>query len=304
MTYAAVVVSYNRLDLLKKCLAALEGQTRPLDEIIVVDNGSSDGSADYVANAHPGVTLFRTGENLGGAGGFAWGLEIAIAHGHRGAWLMDDDAEAELDALAPIVGLFDECEPAPAFVASIVTAGRDNFNRRNPPVVSTDAEKQVLANRLGGIAVDTATFVGVMINLEEAARTHLPLMDFFIWLDDSEYTRRISAGRFAIALPASMINHPDNKPVSNDMGGRLFYFLRNYTWYIRARKESRGKNLLDTIGLFIHAFRQFFVAADKKLWLSCVVRGFGQGALRRPTHQQPGSLIATLSPTERAAIGC
>ena len=46
MKFAAVVVSYNRIELLKRCLDALEHQTRPLDEIIVFDNVPSAGSAD------------------------------------------------------------------------------------------------------------------------------------------------------------------------------------------------------------------------------------------------------------------
>jgi GT2 family glycosyltransferase len=304
MTLSAVVVTYNRMELLKKCLSALKQQTRPLDEIIVIDNGSSDGSADYVARNHPDVTLFRTGKNLGGAGGFAWGIEIALAHGHAGVWLMDDDAEPEIDAFLPIAQTYEFMDPKPVFLASLVTAGRDHFNKRNPPVICSDAEKQVIAHMHGGFAVDTATFVGVMINLEEAAKTHLPLSDYFLWLDDSEYTRRLSDRGIAMTLPQSMINHPDNKPVSTDMGARLFYFLRNYLWYIRERNGRLSTDMLDAIGLVVHAMEQFSVSADKRVWVSSVVRGFAQGLLKRPRHQAPGSLLATLTQAERAAIGC
>lgn len=302
MTFAAVVVSYNRRELLEKCLTALENQTRPLDEIIVVDNGSTDGSAEYVAEHHPDVFLFRTGSNLGGAGGFAWGVEIALAHGHEGAWLMDDDAEPELDAVAPLIEAFETVSPTPSFVASLVTAGRGKYNRRNPPVISHDAERQVVAHAHGGIAIDTATFVGVMVNLRLAAKTHLPLSDFFIWLDDSEYTHRLSRHELALVLPASMINHPDNAPVSNDMGGRLFYFLRNYLWYIRERQGKLSTDMLDRAGLVIHAVKQFPVAADKKLWATSVAKGFTQGLFARPRRQKPGALLATLAPEERARV--
>lgn len=304
MTFAAVVVSYNRLGLLKQCLDALEHQTRPLDEIIVVDNGSTDGSAEYVAGEHPDVTLFRTGKNLGGAGGFAWGVEIALAHGHDGAWLMDDDARPELDAAAPLISLFESMDPEPSFLASLVTAGRDRFNVRNPPGVSTDAQKQVAATRHGAMAIDTATFVGVMINLHAAARTHLPLADFFIWMDDAEYTFRLSRRGPALAVVSSQVNHPDDKPVSNDMAGRLFYFVRNRLWFIKERPHSFGDDALEVERLVQNCLQQLLVAKDKKLWAQSVASGFWQGAVRRPRHQRPGSLLATLSAQQRAAIGC
>ncbi|MCC9053035.1 glycosyltransferase family 2 protein [Microbacterium sp. F2E] len=304
MTFAAVVVSYNRLPLLKKCLAALEGQTRRLDEIIVVDNGSTDGSADYVEQEHPSVTLFRTAKNLGGAGGFAWGVEIALARGHQAAWLMDDDAEPELDAAEPLVRVFETLEEKPTFLASLVTAGRGVFNERNPPVVSTDARRQTIAADHGGFAVQTATFVGVMVNLEVASKMALPMSDYFIWMDDSEYTHRLSDRGLAMVIPTSMVNHPDSQPVSNDMGPRLFYFVRNRLWYVRSRTSPIGIDMIDVLGLVVHALRQFPVARSKRAWFSAVARGFSEGALKRPRIQAPGELIASLSRAQRKAIGC
>lgn len=302
VSFAAVVVSYNRVELLKKCLAALKGQTQPLDEIIVVDNGSTDGSAEYVEQHHPDITLFRTGSNLGGAGGFAWGVEIAIARGHRGAWLMDDDAEPELDALAPIAALYDSADPAPAFVASLVTVGRTKINKLNGGVFSTDLERHVQAAQWDAVAVDMVTFVGVMINLDVAARTHLPVSDFFIWVDDAEYTARLSDRGIGVMLPSSRVNHPDDKPASNDMGWRLFYYLRNRLWYVRARRTSFGRMGLEFIALCIHAVKQFPVAASKKLWLTSVARGLWLGLFTRPQTRQPGELLRTLDSSARAAL--
>lgn len=304
MSHAAVVVSYNRIELLKKCLHALENQTHPLDEVIVVDNGSTDGSADYVEAEHPDVTLFRTGANLGGAGGFAWGVEIALAHGHDTAWLMDDDAEPELDAAAPLIATFERMNPRPAFLASLVTTQRGAVNRNNSPEISQDTAEQVRASELGGVAIDSATFVGVMINLHEAATTHLPLDDFFIWFDDLEYTNRLSHRGFAMMLMQSMINHPAIKPVRKDMAGRLFYFARNSIWTTRERESNWSTDLVDVLGLSHHCLNQFFAARDKKLWARSVSRGYWQGFTRRPRHRRPGSLLATLTPQQRAAIGC
>lgn len=304
MTFAAVVVSFNRLEYLKKCLMALENQTQPLDEIIVIENGSTDGSAEYIDQHHPNVTVYRTGKNLGGAGGFAWGIEIAIAHGHEGAWLMDDDAEPELDAVAPLIKAFESMTPKPVFLASLVTAGRGTFNTRNPPVVSRDARKHVQASELGGIAIDAATFVGVMINLVEAERTHLPFSDFFIWIDDSEYTHRLSRKGLAMTIKESQVNHPVAKGIGEDMGSRLFFHIRNSIWYVREREATFGANLFDILALIQHSLLQGIAARSKKDWLFAVVKGYWQGLTTRPSRQMPGDLLATLAPSERTAIGC
>src|SRR5690606_16539980 len=74
---AAVIVAYNRAELLREALDALAAQTRPLDVVIVVDNASTDDSP-AVAAQHPlGVRLVTLERNTGGAGGFAAGLALA-----------------------------------------------------------------------------------------------------------------------------------------------------------------------------------------------------------------------------------
>ncbi|HSJ32924.1 MAG TPA: glycosyltransferase, partial [Longimicrobiales bacterium] len=62
------IVSWNTRDELARCLTALQRCERDM-EVVVVDNDSSDGSADMVAQSFPGVRLIRAGRNLGFAGG-------------------------------------------------------------------------------------------------------------------------------------------------------------------------------------------------------------------------------------------
>ena len=85
----AVVVTYNRLPLLRRCLAALQAQTAQGLRVLVVDNASADGTAEYLKTlAMPGLVCRILTENLGGAGGFAYGMQAAAAcrrqsHLHR-----------------------------------------------------------------------------------------------------------------------------------------------------------------------------------------------------------------------------
>ncbi len=77
MTVAAVIPHWNRRDLLEPLFASLAAQTRPFDEIILVDNGSTDGSA-ALAERH--ATVIRLQQNLG----FAAAVNRGIAANERG----------------------------------------------------------------------------------------------------------------------------------------------------------------------------------------------------------------------------
>ena len=96
----AVVVTYNRLPLLRRCLAALQAQTAQGLRVLVVDNASADGTAEYLKTlAMPGLVCRILTENLGGAGGFAYGMQAAAELGCKAVWLMDDDTLPEPQAL-------------------------------------------------------------------------------------------------------------------------------------------------------------------------------------------------------------
>lgn len=303
MSVAAVVVSFNRLDYLKKCLRALEAQTRPLDEIIVIENGSTDGSAEYVTQNHPGITLFETGANLGGAGGFAWGIELALQKGHSFAWLMDDDAEPRPAALAPLLDVMESDSP-PAFAAPLVRDQNGAVVPGNLPPVSTNAASQLRAQRLGGTAISHTTFVGALIDLKLAAATTLPYADFFIWFDDVEYTQRLARSSFGILLMSSEIQHPNNVAVV-DMGWRLYYFLRNSLWLTRLGRPTKVmayKPVVRFVGLAILAARQFPVAKSKKTWLSGTFRGLYAGMFTLPRPLEPGELWNGLGPERRSSL--
>lgn len=303
MSVAAVVVSYNRLDYLKKCLSALEHQTHPLDEIIVVENGSSDGSADYVRSNHPGITLFETGANLGGAGGFAWGIELALDHGHSLAWLMDDDAEPHGDALAPLVRAM-ESDPRPSFAAPLVEDTNGAIVVGNLPTISTDATAQIAAQKLGGIALAHTTFVGVLVDLKLSAAMPLPYADFFIWFDDVEYTKRLAKSSFGVHIVDARMKHPNNAGVK-DMGWRLYYYLRNQLWLTRLNPRPwslTARPVFRLAELVLLALQQFRVAKNKRMWASSTVRGLVEGMFRLPAVVHPGELLSTLAPEKREQL--
>ena len=104
---AVIIVNYNAGDMLARCLEALERQTFRDFCTIVVDNASSDGSADAIDTRFSNVTLLRSGSNLG----FAAGNNLGLVHAQNCRWvaLLNPDAFAEPDWLERFINASEEC---------------------------------------------------------------------------------------------------------------------------------------------------------------------------------------------------
>lgn len=197
MKVAAVVVTYNRKELLRECLQALLNQTRPLDEIIVVDNASTDGTDQMIPEEFPQITHVRLPENIGGAGGFHEGMKLAYEKGHDWIWVMDDDAIAEHDSVEKlsivIAGLGDQADKS-CLWSQIVDGEK----------ADSTSDKVILK------PVESAMFVGFAVSSKLIERVGLPRTDFFIYYDDDEYCSRIRrADGVILKVLGSVIHHKD-----------------------------------------------------------------------------------------------
>ena len=88
MKICAVVVTYNRLELLKLTIEKLLGQNRKLDEVIIINNASTDGTKEFLESLGDKITYVSLEKNLGGAGGFSEGIRKAYENGHDYFWIM------------------------------------------------------------------------------------------------------------------------------------------------------------------------------------------------------------------------
>ncbi len=96
MNIIAVVVTYNRMELLKRNIRCLQ-QNKPISSIVIVNNGSTDGTTEWLA-AQEGLTVINQ-TNVGGAGGFYTGIQYAYQAGADWIWCMDDDVFPRADCL-------------------------------------------------------------------------------------------------------------------------------------------------------------------------------------------------------------
>lgn len=209
----AVLVTRNRAGSLLQVLDALDSQTRRPDRIVVVDNASTDDTAAFLtarAATDPRLHPLRLDRNLGGAGGFAEGIRVACRLGAEQLWLSDDDAIPRPDTIATLIDALDRFEQSHArrapFACSRVVWTDGSHCEMNTPRPVWDWPR--FLTETGGVAlVDSCSFVSVLIPRWAVERHGLPLAEYFIWFDDAEYTRRLSADHPGLYVPASVIRH-------------------------------------------------------------------------------------------------
>ncbi|MBC7915421.1 MAG: glycosyltransferase family 2 protein [Pyrinomonadaceae bacterium] len=211
MKIIAVIVTYNRLELLKKCVKAVNMQTLRPDMIIVINNGSTDETKEWLSRQD--VTTY-TQENIGGAGGFSTGVKMAYAHGTDWIWLMDDDTISESNALQQLqmalIGMNPQQDKV-GFLSSSVLWTDGNTHEMNRTYLLNDKKK--LANLSltsnGNLPfIQFGTFVSMLLSSKAVEKVGLPIKEFFIWSDDVEYSKRIiGSGLAGIAVNTSVAIH-------------------------------------------------------------------------------------------------
>jgi rhamnopyranosyl-N-acetylglucosaminyl-diphospho-decaprenol beta-1,3/1,4-galactofuranosyltransferase len=285
---AAVVVTYNRRQLLMESLAALQAQTRPADTVIVVDNASTDESAAAVGERFPAVRLERLARNTGGAGGFAFGMALALATDADLIWLMDDDTVPEPGALAALLDARDRHPGGPpALIASRVvwTDGRPHpMNTPRVKPFARAAERRAAA-AAGCQPIRSASFVSVLVDAGVAARRGLPRADYFLWNDDFEFTTRLLRGQAGLLCPASVVVHKTAAFGATDLdpGPRFFYEVRNKIWTLRSGAALAPAERVLYGGSTLRRWaRTFARSGDRRALRSSLVRGIAAGVRTRP----------------------
>ena len=299
----AVVTTWNRLLLLEECLAALAGQTHRPAVAVVVDNACTDGTPqrlDALARRHADLDVVHLSTNVGGAGGFAVGIERALTHAPDLLWLLDDDTVPTKTAADELVGAWLAYSEAargrprgrstarrPAVLASKVvwTDGRDH--PMNTPRAKPDAlpgERRAAA-RVGCVPIRSASFVSVMCDAGVVARRGVPVADYFVWNDDFEYTTRLLRGNRGLYCPASVVVHKTGTfgAIDADPGERFFHEVRNKVWtFTRSNGLNPAEKALYAGSTARRWLRTLRGATDRATLRRGLVRGLREGLLTSP----------------------
>lgn len=241
------VVTYNRLQLLKKNIQSLREQTYQDKQIIVVNNGSTDGTKQWLDEQTDLIVIHQ--ENSGGAGGFYTGLKYIAENGFEYCWCMDDDVICEPTALEEFINATKKLSSNEwGFLCSIVIDSNNNLT--NVPEIDfrpSDSKEPNWGEKLdiSLIKVRYASFVSVFIPTKIIYQYGLPLKDFFIWGDDTEYTTRLSNHLPCYQVGKSKVQH-----------------LRSMTQGLQFLEEKNSNRMR----LYFYMFRNQFFLAKNGYW--------------------------------------
>ncbi|MCV3297179.1 MAG: glycosyltransferase family 2 protein [Oenococcus sp.] len=224
ITVSAVVVTYNRLDLLKQSIAALQNQhSASLKHIIIVNGASTDGTKDWVlAEAKKDTKIFFVDlpKNVGGAGGFNQGVRAFIQQTNDDfVWLMDDDSLVTDDALDRLLEVW-KLDPTAGMAASHDIWKDGTWANMNMAAPLFSDKIKVYYGDAPFVRIKHSTFVSTIISRMAVLKVGLPQKEYFIWGDDIEYTQRVTHFFPGFFVRNSIVVHASGKnPLPGDISG-------------------------------------------------------------------------------------
>lgn len=286
----AIVVTYNRKELLKECINALKKQTTPLTKILIIDNHSTDGTKEYIKDelSDENVCYEYLEENIGGAGGFNIGIRKAVELGGDYLWVMDDDTIPENNSLSELLETSTQLGDDFGFLASKVLWKDGTPCLMNIPKVSEDWIYQSEYLTQGLLQLESASFVSLFVRKDAVMKCGLPIREFFIWGDDVEYTSRLSKDYKNYYCEKSVVVHKMNvnerTDIYTDSGTRLRryeYLFRNMAY--TANQRGFWGTLKYTFRGTITSLKIIFRAKDKRLTRAGIVlKGVWKGIFFNP----------------------
>lgn len=237
----AVVVTYNRKKLLIQCLNSIKNQSKSIDTLLIVDNYSDDGTAEYLLehgfinkvppdNIEEPYTLkselvisdltsdkkieliyVKMNNNTGGAGGFHYGQKKAFELGYEWLWLMDDDGFPSHNCLSILITKTKELKVK---LVNPLVIDKDNkeFLSFGLSHNCTDV-KSALKNSENGIILNKANpFNGTLLHRTLIEDIGFIKHEMFIWGDEKEYLKRANSSGYNFAtVVSSLFYHPTSK---------------------------------------------------------------------------------------------
>lgn len=297
MKLLVLIVTYNRIALLKECLHAVCNQTIQNFDILIVDNNSTDGTKEYLETLkqQKSVSILRLKSNIGGSGGFYTGIKEAFRLGYSHVWLMDDDTVPNIYALEKLIEV-DQVLKEYGFLVSLPLWKNNAVCKMNMPLLGKIQQENGNILQLGVLPVRKATFVSMLLKTEIVQEVGLPIKDFFIWGDDQEYTERITKKYKGYLVLSSVVLHKTENNLGSDISTDSPERIERYYYAYRNEFFTAKRNGILSLGFY---FVRFFLTVWKILIvskkykirrLSCAFSGLLSGIIFNPPNDDLSSL--------------
>ena len=236
-SFCAVIVTYNRLEKLKKTLESYSNQILLPKYVIVVNNASTDGTGEYLndwqKNEEPFQKFVITApENLGGSGGFYLGQKKALELDVDWIMVADDDAYPNEDYLLGMQQYLNCHDTTKISVICGKVIQENSFLNGHRAYIKNKWSLNFYENMPADVYLkqefnpDLVSYVGILLNKTKLIQVGLVNKNYFIWQDDHEHSCRLNNVGKIVCLPAYDIVH-DCVEDHFDLSWKTYYGYRN-----------------------------------------------------------------------------
>lgn len=258
----AVVVTFNRLTLLKRAIEFIQKQTLSVCEIIIVNNGSTDGTTEWLTSQESLTVVNQN--NVGGAGGFYTGIKVAYEHNADWIWCMDDDVYPSEKCLETLYSYSQRYSnigilcPRRIQAGEVVYGESLKFNLSNPflPLNRFLKSKDIGEHEL--VKIEGMAFEGPLVSRAVVDAIGFPNKDLFIFFDDSDYSYRATLAGFDVMYCKNAILNKELFPKKILKSGeyrnnwRVCYNIRNAAYFSRKYGKNSLYKYIGELGTLIY----------------------------------------------------
>lgn len=251
MKIAIVIVTFNRIEKLKKALDKYHNQSVSFDDLIVVDNASSDGTGDFlkhwlnIPDNNYQKHVVTMDSNRGGAGGFYSGEKYAMSLHADWICVADDDAYPDYDVISKFK-IFVEAhknENISAICSSVKLMNNQIcFEHRRRIVFKYGFIYKEFFSKLKDyeddfFSIDELSYVGAFLNANALQDKGLCIPNLFIYCDDSEHSLRLRQWGSIYCVPQIVFHHDSGELEQKSdnsvlISWRNYYYMRNVIYML------------------------------------------------------------------------
>lgn len=274
MKVSVIILTWNGRRYLDDCLSSLAAQTFHDFETILVDNGSTDGSADYVRSEFPWVRLLELPENVGFAEGNNRGLALA-----QGDYIvaLNNDTKVDPGFLAELIRVVED----DARVGMVAARMRNYYRPERIDAAGLKIGVNGLGYNIGFGAVDDGRYDGAPLfgPCGGAALYRREMLDeigffdpdFFAYYEDFDLAWRARlAGWKALAAPRALVYHV-HSATGGEMSGFKVYHTQRNKWFVIVKNWPAA---------LLRRHLAAILCADLAAFCLAMLRGRGLAALR------------------------
>jgi GT2 family glycosyltransferase len=298
MRVLAHIHTFNDADIIDQTIAAVLGQTRPVDGILIVDNASTDGTLDRASVKN--TSVLQHPENRGTSGAVYSGFRVALEQDYDWIWVFDADSVPEPDALEKLLDLYNgwpqNLQDATAFLACLHSNIQDGVPRHGGLFTDAGIGEASPTPEARHYPCHFTIWSGCLYRVEAVRRIGLPNQNYVLDWGEGEYGYRVMRAGYKGFIDQDALLHHNIRgslsftPVKVRAGPlaitlfefspiRLYYQSRNMVYFVLydiARMQP-GLVLRTILGVARQTAGFLLVPRSHRKHLLACVRGLWHG---------------------------